>query len=115
MFEGSDGKHAYWQWHLRQWEVVGGTLKEYAQSQGLSVKSLYAARSAARSEQRAVSADTSLASAQPLPRFVPLTLSTRRRDEVVRVECPNGFRVEVPVEVSEHDWLQLRELFAVAR
>ena len=113
MSEVSATKQAYWQWHLRQWEVVGGTLKEYAESQGVSVQSLYAARSAARSEDRAVSAEPK--PAQALPRFVPLRLSARRSEERIGIEYPNGVRVEVPTAVNEHDWLQLRELFAVSR
>lgn len=116
MSEGRASKQAYWQWHLRQWEVVGGTLKEYAESQGVSVKSLYAARSAVRNEERPVPVVEAPASTAKAPaRFIPLKLPARRRDERVHVECPNGFSIEVPADVSERDWLQLRALFQGSR
>jgi hypothetical protein len=95
-----DERREFWQMHLRAWATGGGTLKAYAEAHGLSVRSLYGARSRLERgpRSRAVAHDATS------PRFVPVrvtsTAAAPSESGMVRVRLRNGVVLEVPVDVD---------------
>ena len=91
----------FWLDHLRACREQGQTLKAYARAQGLSVSSLYGARSALK--RRGVLTEPARASsprgpAPTVPTFVPVRIPTA--GAAFRVHLPNGVVVEVPVHAE---------------
>ncbi len=94
-------RREFWREHLRQWRERGGTLKAYAEANGLSVGALYAAKRAhAGSAPREVKA--------PGPAtLLPVHVLPGRRTAAIRVCLPNGVLIEVPVGLGAEDWAPL--------
>jgi len=92
-------RRAFWLKHLELWGERGGTLKAYAEANGLSVTGLYRAR-------------RSRAKATPPARatLLPVQLTAGRRAEVIRIALPNGVLVEVPAGLNASEWAPLLRL-----
>ena len=91
----------FWLDHLRACREQGQTLKAYARAQGLSVSTLYGARSALK--RRGVLTEPARAAsprgpAPVAPTFVPVRIPTA--GAAFRVHLPNGVVVEVPVHAE---------------
>ena len=91
----------FWLDHLRACREQGQTLKAYAHAQGLSVSTLYGARSALK--RRGVLTEPACAlsprgPAPAAPAFVPVRIPTP--GAAFRVHLPNGVVVEVPVHAE---------------
>lgn len=104
-------RRAFWLNHLRQWREQGGTLKAYAEANGLSVSALYAAKSSyegasSRKMSKPVSGTT----------LLPVQISAPSRDggEAIRVLLPNGVVIEVPSGLSAAEWAPLMMLLATS-
>ena len=102
-------RREFWLNHLRQWREQGGTLKAYAEANGLSVSALYAAKSSyegapTRKASKPVTSAT----------LLPVQVSSGRGDESIRVYLPNGVVVEVPSGLTAPEWAPLMMLFATA-
>lgn len=96
----------FWLGHLRKWRAQGGTLKAYAQANGLAVGSLYAANSGgagARSKKTS--------SPAPTVTLLPIEVSPREARGVIRVSLPSGVLLEIPGDLSAADWQPLLTLF----
>ena len=77
-----------WLEHLQTWREQGGTLKAYAEANGLSVTGLYSAR-------KALSARGAFeARKRTAPTFLPVRLQPG--PSPLRVVFPNGVVVELP-------------------
>ena len=87
--------------HLELWRERGGTLKAYAEANGLSVTGLYNAR---RSRAKAT------APAPARATLLPVQLTAARRTEVIRIALPNGVLVEVPAGLNASEWAPLLRL-----
>lgn len=87
----------YWTSHLRRWEAEGGTLKEYAEANGLPVQSLYRTRTSERHKQRTKRGATNGST----PTFVPVRVSAAPTTTPIRVELTNGVAVELPAGTDE--------------
>ena len=91
----------FWLDHLRACREQGQTLKAYAHAQGLSVSTLYSARSALK--RRGVLTEPACASSPrgptpAAPAFVPVRIPTP--GTAFRVHLPNGVVVEVPAHAE---------------
>ena len=96
----------FWLGHLRKWRAEGGTLKAYAEANGLAVGSLYAAKSGGG---RAVSKKKS--SPAPAATLLPIQVAPRVTRQVIRVLLPSGVLVEIPSDLSAPEWQPLLTLF----
>ena len=102
-------RREFWLNHLRQWREQGGTLKAYAEANGLSVNALYAAKS---SYEGAPSRNAS----KPVTNatLLPVQVSSGRGVEAIRVSLPNGVLIEVPSGLSAPEWAPLMMLLATS-
>ena len=96
----------FWLSHLRKWHAQGGTMKAYAQANDLPIDTFYAAKSAyARGlthSKRAVAMSDSQVT------LLPVQVAPRAQPrEPVRVDLPNGVRLEVPGIVDAQQWRTL--------
>ena len=94
-------REQFWLDHLRACREQGQTLQAYAHAQGLSVSTLYGARSALKrcgvlTEPACASSPRGKALAAPT--FVPMRIPTP--GTAFRVHLPNGVVVEVPVQAE---------------
>jgi hypothetical protein len=81
------------------WRAQGGTMKAYAQANGLPVDTFYAMKSAhARGLGKSTRARASAAPAT----FLPVQLAPARGS--VRVSVPNGVRMEVLGRLEPDEW-----------
>lgn len=92
-------RRAFWLKHLELWRERGGTLKAYAEANGLSVTGLYGAR-------------RSRAKATPPARatLLPVRVTGGRCTEVIRIALPNGVLIEVPAGLNASEWAPLLRL-----
>jgi hypothetical protein len=89
-------RRAFWLKHLELWRERGGTLKAYAEANGLSVRGLYDARRSRSQVTPPVRAT-----------LLPVQLSAGRGSEVIRIALPNGVLIEVPAGLSASEWTPL--------
>lgn len=98
-------RREFWVSHLRRWRAQGGTMKAYAQANGLAVGTFYAAKSA-------YSRGLPQSSHATVPVEPKVTLVPVQRAAVpasIRVSLPNGVCIEVPGIVDGGQWRALLE------
>ena len=105
MAKRGTSRREFWISHLRRWRAQGGTMKAYAQANGLSVGTFYAAKSAySRGGPENKSA------AVPVePKVTLLPVHRVTAPESIRVSLPNGVCIEVPGIVDGGQWRALLE------
>ena len=95
----STSRREFWLTHLERWREHGGTLKAYAEANGLSVSGLYEAR---RRRTKAAPAERAT--------LLPVQLSAPPRAELIRIALPNGVLIEVPSGLDGDAWAPLLRL-----
>jgi len=85
----------------------GGTVKAYAEANGLSAGVLYAAKSAEKVRDKRARSRTTTAA-----RLLPVQLATVAPPAPVRIALPNGMRIEVPSTLSADEWRPLLTLLS---
>lgn len=100
-------RRTFWLEHLVKAREHGGSLKSYADANGLSAGALYAAKSAYKDRAQPVRANTSGAA-----RLLPIRLSAGEPSAAIRIALPNGLRIEVPSTLSVEQWRPLLALLS---
>jgi hypothetical protein len=93
MARRNTSRREFWLGHLERCREHGGTLKAYAEANGLAVAGLYNAK-----RIRAKATPPARAT------LLPVQLSTARRAEMIRIALPNGVLIEVPSGLSINEW-----------
>ena len=87
----------YWLAHLRACDASGQTMRDYAESRGLAVQSLYSWKQQLRKRGVLSPAATGSGGSSPTLSFQRLAVVSPASDTHCRIELPNGVVVNWPV------------------
>lgn len=103
-------RREFWLSHLAKWRTQGGTMKAYAQAHDLPVDTFYAAKSAYARGLTKKKPSHSTPMPTPAARILPVQLAPPQSCEPIRINFPNGVRMEIPGRLESQHWHTLLEV-----